>query len=111
MNAIQPIQEHMLAGRVLAGCFTIGNQSMNFHAPLPTTTGRQPLQPDAPLELELWSGSECAVNRVAPDNSEQSFWQWSGERIARIRELGIRSIAGILYSTHARERSLRDLTV
>lgn len=35
--------------------------------------------------------------RIAPENALQRLWQWSDERIKRMRELGIRPIAGLLH--------------
>ena len=35
--------------------------------------------------------------RVAPDGLEQADWRWTAERLARLRELGLRPIAGLLH--------------
>jgi len=35
--------------------------------------------------------------RVAPESLDSPSWQWSDERLARIRELGMRPIAGLLH--------------
>jgi dTDP-4-dehydrorhamnose reductase len=35
--------------------------------------------------------------RVAPDRADQRLWKWSDVRIARLRELGIRPIAGLVH--------------
>src|SRR5438105_3017568 len=35
--------------------------------------------------------------RVAPDALEQPDWRWTDQRLARIRALGMRPIAGLLH--------------
>ena len=89
------------------------------------------------LDIELWGGVECTVNRVgdqyfsqlersghdsrfddldrvaelgvralrypvlwervAPHGIESANWSWSDERLARLRELGITPIVGLLH--------------
>lgn len=38
--------------------------------------------------------------RVAPDGLERADWRWTDERLGRLRELGVRTIAALLHHGH-----------
>src|ERR1700712_4120687 len=55
-------------------------------------------------DLDLFAGLGIAAirypllwERVAPDLPDKSDWSWSDIRLGRLRELGIRTIAGLVH--------------
>ena len=59
---------------------------------------------DRPGDLELFAGLGLRAlrypilwERVAPEAPDQQDWTWSDERLAHIRRLGLRPIAGLLH--------------
>ena len=68
---------------------------MNFHAALSTTTVCHSLQPNAPLEFELWGRAECTLNRVVDSYRDQLVETGNDQRLGdfdRIAQLGIKAV-------------------
>jgi dTDP-4-dehydrorhamnose reductase len=67
-------------------------------------------------DLELFAGLGLRAlrqpvlwERVAPDGLERADWSWPDERLARLRELGIRAIVGLVHhGSGPRDTSLVD---
>jgi dTDP-4-dehydrorhamnose reductase len=68
----------------------------------------------ADLDLFAWLGARAVRypvlwERVAPEGLSRADWSWTDERLARIRELGIRPIAGLVHhGSGPRSTSLMD---
>ena len=66
------------------------------------------------LDLFAWLGVRTARypvlwERTAPDGPESADWSWPDERLGRLRELGIRPIAGLVHhGSGPRDTSLVD---
>jgi dTDP-4-dehydrorhamnose reductase len=57
---------------------------------------------EADLELLAWLGVKAARypvlwERTAPDGLTEARWEWPDRRMARLRELGIRPVVGLLH--------------